>query len=939
MKLIKFTLSRFLLCLSLISFWGIQSHAQDAEKLPKDPALAMGKLANGLTYYIRTNHKPEKKVELRLVVNAGSICEEDDQQGLAHFMEHMNFNGTKNFEKNDLVSYLQSIGVQFGADLNAYTSFDETVFILPIPLDRTENLDKGFQILEDWAHYASLTDQDIDDERGVVLEESRLGKGADDKMFRKYFPKLTDGTKYADRIPIGDDDIIKDFKYEKLKDFYNDWYRPDLQAVVVVGDVDTAVIKKMIIDHFEHLRNPQGEKRRKYESVKPRKEPVAMVVTDKEASNTSLSIIYPYIKKHIPLTVSDYKIEILRNLALGIINHRLADLANSVQPPFPYAIASFDETVHGYECLTFNSSFSKSGPDSALDAIALEILRLKKYGVSDTELQIVKKEVMAGMEKMYNERSTTDSRVYADECVRSFTDKEPIPGIENEYNYYKSMLPDVKVADINQLVKTWITSKNVFTLITAPDRVDLELPRDGDLQKMSEAAYSQTVTPTAPHRIPAALLEKKPDPGKVVSTANVDGLNATTYTLSNGIKVTIKPTEFKSDEIILTAVKKGGSNNYNLEDRSNVHFANDVVDNMGLANFTPSDLEKVLAGKNVSVKLSISDISDQIKASSSVKDFETMLQLLYLNLTNPRRDEGLFKAFVIKQKTSLEFMSANPRLAFIDTAVKELFDHNPLARMILPTAADYDKINMDRVLEIYRNEFSTADGYQFFIVGNVKPETVIPLIETYIGSLPEFHTKTQFKDNGVRPVKGNHEFEFRKGDENQSLIFQVFASEYPYSEEFALKLSALAEVLNIKVIEDLREKMGSVYTGGFNATATKEPYERYSMILQLPCGPENVKKLLNAVEHEIDSLKESGPDTLDISKVKSQWKEKHLTNVVENSYWSDMLEGVLFWGRSKDRVVGYDTFVDMLTAKDIQETAQKVFNGDNKFTAILKPNE
>jgi zinc protease len=454
MKKFNYRFLRIFLHLALIVFFSISAIAQDAiDKLPKDPDLATGKLANGLTYYIRNNHKPEKKVELRLVVNAGSVLEEDDQQGLAHFMEHMEFNGTKSFEKNELVSYLQSIGVQFGADLNAYTGFDQTVFILPIPTDKPDNLEKGFQILEDWAHNASLTEQDIDDERGVVLEESRLGKGADDRMMRKYFPKLTEGTMYADRLPIGKDDIIKKFKYDRLKDFYNDWYRPDLEAVVVVGDIDTTTAKSMLIDHFSHLKNPSPEKRRKYESVKPRREPDAMVVVDKEATSTMLGIIYPYTKKHETLTVSDYKLEIIRNLALAIINHRLNDLAQSAEPPFPYAQAGFDDMIHGFECLTFYSGFNKTGPDSALNAIATEILKLKKFGVTEPELELVKKELMSGMEKIYNERNTTESRTYAEECIRNFTDKEPIPGIENEYGYYKTFIPEIKAADLNTMIK------------------------------------------------------------------------------------------------------------------------------------------------------------------------------------------------------------------------------------------------------------------------------------------------------------------------------------------------------------------------------------------------------------------------------------------------------------------------------------------------------
>ena len=940
MNIFKFSINRIVPGVALVLGLGWAATAQEAtDKLPKDPSLATGKLANGLTYYIRNNHKPDKKVELRLVVNAGSILEEDNQQGLAHFMEHMNFNGTKNFEKNDLVSYLQSIGVQFGADLNAYTSFDQTVFILPIPLDKETNLEKGFQILEDWAHSANLTDQDIDDERGVVLEESRLGKGAEDRMMRKYFPKLTEGTKYAERLPIGKDDILKKFKYQSLKDFYADWYRPDLQAVVVVGDIDTATAKKMIYDHFDHLKNPSPEKRRKYETVKPRSEPDAMVVTDKEATNTMLAIMYPYVKKKESVTVTDYRADIVRNAALDIINHRLNDLAQGENPPYPFAAAGFDDLIHGFESLSFYSSFSKSGPDSALNAIAGEILKLKKFGVNAPELEIVKKELMAGMEKEYNERQTTDSKALADECIRNFTDKEPIPGIANEYDYYKTYLPTITITEVNSMIKTWLNSKNVFTLITGPDRPEVILPSSKDLKEMSDAAFAQAITNGQAAKVATSLMENKPTPGKVVKTEKEESLGATTYTLSNGVKVTIKPTDFKSDEIMLTGVKKGGTNNYNLEDKNNVHFATEVVESMGLGDFTPTALEKTLAGKNVSVKLSISEINDQVKASSNVKDFETMLQLLYLNLNSPRRDEGLFKAFKTKQNTSLEFMTSNPRFAFFDTTVKILYDNNPLGRMVIPKPSDIEKINMDRVIEIYRDEFGTADGYHFFMVGNVKEEAAIPMIEMYLGSLRTIHREPGFKDNGVRPTSGNHDFTFHKGKEAQAFIFEAFTGQAPYSEDFAMRVQGLAEVLNIKVIEDLREKMGGIYTGGFNAAVARDPYQRFSMSLTLPCGPENVEKLISAADYEIDSLRNQGPDPKDLDKVKSQWREKHITNMKENGYWSDKLESILFWGMDKDRVLYYDAYLDKLTPEDLKETAKKVFSGDNKFISILKPEE
>jgi zinc protease len=938
MKFIHSSLRRMLCCVAIVATTSGIAIAQDLKsKLPTDPNVVTGKLANGLTYYIRQNKKPENKVELRMVVKAGSILENDDQQGLAHFMEHMNFNGTKNFQKNDLVSYLQSIGVQFGADLNAYTSFDQTVYILPIPTDKPDNLEKGFQIIEDWAHNALLTDKDIDEERGVVLEESRLGKGADDRMRKKYFPKMAEGTLYAERLPIGKDEIIKNSKYEQTRSFYHDWYRPDLQAVIIVGDLDIATAKKMLEKHFAGLKNPAGERERKYADAKARTAPDAMVVTDKEAARTSLEIMFPSVKKHEQKTLGDYRYDLEKNLAEQIISQRLNDLSQGANPPFPYAYCGLGSFIHGYEDFSVYSSFDKDGPAKAINAITAELMKAKKFGFTENELVLAKKELMSNIEKSHNEKNTTESSSYVGEYLRAFLDGEDFPGIDNEYKYYQELLPGIKVEELNELFKEWVKSSNTFTLITGPDKSDVKLPTDAELMAMTKKGFSQEITKTEEKKVATSLMETKPAPGKVVSQVKEDGFDATTYTLSNGMKVTIKPTDFKSDEILMNGIKKGGTNSYGLADRSNAHFATDLVDAMGVGDFSPNDLEKVTAGEKISVEMAMTELDDNIKATSTVKDFESMLQLMNLYITHPRKDPALFNAYKDKQMTQLQFIMANPRVTFFDSTVKTLYNFNPLARMVIPRQSDFDQINLDRALEIYRNEFGSADGYHFFIAGNIKPETAIPLIETYLGSIPKNDRPVAFKDNGVRRVTGIKDLKIKKGKEKQSIIMAVYSGEVPYSEDLALRAQAVAECLNIKIIEELREKMGAIYGGGINASVAKEPYASYSMQLQLPCGPENVDKLIAGANDLIKTLKDKGPDAKDLDKVKSQWHEKHVTDVKENKYWTGKMESTIFWGRDKDRVLNYENYIQKLTPADIQETAKQLFDGKNQFTSVLYP--
>lgn len=912
--------------------------AQDLnQKLPSDPDVVKGTFANGLTYYVRPNQKPEKKVELRLVVKAGSILEDDDQQGLAHFMEHMNFNGTKNFQKNDLVSYLQSIGVEFGADLNAYTSFDQTVYILPIPTDKPGNLDKGFQIIEDWAHNALLTDKDIDDERGVVLEESRLGKGADDRMMKKYFPRYAAGTKYAQRLPIGLDNILKNFKYETIRRFYRDWYRPNLQAVIVVGDIDTATAMNYLRKHFATIANPAKERKREYQTVAPRAKAEAMVVTDKEAANSVLQLSFPYQKEKEEKTLGDYRNNLKRQLVLQMLNHRLSDLAQSSAPPFPFAQVYFDNLVQGYESFAAYTMFGPEGPEKALNALTGEILRAKKYGFTASELDRGRAELMSFIEKAYNERKTTESGNYVEEYIRNFLTDEPMPGIANEYQYFKSLLPGIQVTDVNGLVAEWTQNMNTFTLVTGPEKSEIKYPTDAQLLSMTQKGFAQDVKAPEEKKVASSLIATPPQPGTVKSQQVEEGLGATTYTLSNGVKVTIKPTDFKSDEIIFSGIRKGGSNNYGVADRQNVRFAAEIVDAMGLGSFSPSDLQKILAGKNVKLTPNIDEIQSKVSGSSNVKDFETLLQVTYLQLMQPRKDAALFEAFKTKQKTMLQFISANPQAAFVDTVIRTLYANNPLAPTAFPKPSDFDQVNLDRVMDIYRNEFGSADGFHFFITGNIKPEEALPLINTYLGSLPAANKAPSFKDNGLRPIEGMNTLKFKKGKEKQSLILSQTYGTAPYSEDFALRTQAVAEILNIKVIEELREKLGAIYGGGFNGEVEQYPYEHYSIGVYLPCGPENVDKLLAASDEQINLLKSKGPDQKDLDKVKMQWKEKHRTNVKENGYWNGKLESILFWGRSKQSVLDYDNWIDQVNPANVQQAAQQLFSGKSRFTAILYP--
>ncbi|TAH07557.1 MAG: insulinase family protein, partial [Sphingobacteriia bacterium] len=824
------------------------------DKIPFDSKVKMGKLSNGLTYYIRANQKPEKKVELRLVVNAGSVLEDNDQQGLAHFTEHMSFNGTKNFKKNELVSFLQSIGVDFGADLNAYTSFNETVYILPIPLSDPNNFKKGMQVLQDWASAVTFDNKQIDDERGVVLEESRSGKGADDRMGRKVYTKQYEGSKYAERLPIGKDSILKSFKYDAIKRFYRDWYRPNLMAVVVVGDINVEETEKMIQTMFGGLKNPANPRPRNLAPLPLRTKNESLVVTDKEATNFRIQLNYAALPTKTEVTIGDYRKEtLIKNMFTSMLNQRMSELAQSTNPPFIGAGAGFGSEARGYEGFINVAIPSKKGIDTALTALITEVERVKKFGFTQSELDRAKKSQMASIERSYNNRDKTGSDQIIEEYIRHFLEQEPAPGIETEYKYAQELLPGIQLQEVNAIANELKQNEKFFASIQGPEKSETPIPTNTSLLAAIENISKAPIKAYEEKAIATSLLKTKPTPGTLVKESKNDVLGITELQFSNGTKVILKPTTFKQDEIIMTGFKKGGINTYSLEDKYSAENASAIIQQMGIGDFTPVDLRKFLSGKIASASVGLSAINVSAGGRSSIKDVETMFQLLYMNFTNTRKDEALFTAWRDKQKTQMQMMTADPQFAFLDSVYKVLYDGNPLAPTQIPKPANYDKINFERSIAIYKELTSDANDFTFIMVGNIDIEAMKPLLATYIGSLPSKGGVGRIGDNGVRVNKGVKDFTVYKGKEQKSFILNIYSGEVPYSEDLAFKAEMLTEILNIKIIEDLREKIGGIYSGGISGTVQKYPYNNYIFGLQLPCGPENVDKLKKAAAEEIET--------------------------------------------------------------------------------------
>ncbi|MFT4095232.1 MAG: insulinase family protein [Niabella sp.] len=924
--------------LFLLGTLAVTAQVNLADKIPVDPEVKIGRLPNGLTYYIRENKKPEKKVELRLVVNTGSIMEDNDQQGLAHMAEHMAFNGTKHFRKNDIVSFLQSIGVGFGNDLNAYTGFDETVYILPIPTDKPGNLEKGFQVLEDWAHNVTYLDSDINDERNIILEESRLGKGAEDRMFRQVYPYLLAGSKYAERLPIGKDSIIKNFKPDVIRRFYKDWYRPDLMAVIVVGDVDPATAEALIKKHFTAIINPSGEKPRVAAAVNAYTRNEGKVVTDKEATNYELSVSYSAFPNKQAATVGEYKEDIVKHIFATLLNNRLRELTQKENPPYIYAYTYFNSYARGYDQFNANAGIANAeAAKTGLNALMEEIERAKRFGFTQNELERAKLNLQSSMERAYNEKDKTESSGYVGEYLRNFLEKEPIPGISVEYEYYKILLPQITLDDVKGVTVLLQKTPDFFVSMTGPESANL--PEAAALVNIAtEVAAKTDIKPYEEKVIATKLLNQEPVAGKIIKETSDAKLGTKTWELDNGTTVTIKKTDFKNDEIQLGARRYGGTSNYGVPDKYNANYALSVVNAMGFGDFSPTDLQKALAGKSISAGASLSATTDGFSGNSTVKDLETMLQLLYLKATSPRIDTSLYKSFVQKNKAQLAFLMANPQAVFIDTLVKTVYNNSPLTPVAVPRPEYFDKINMQRAVDIYKERFGNAYGMNFVIVGSIDEATLRPLVEKYIGGLPAHKDAFNYRDNGLRPVKGNVELTVYKGQEQKSLILGLMTKELPYSEDLALKASAISEVLNIKVIEELREKIQGIYGGGTGISVEKIPYQHISVNIQLPCGPDKVDTLLKAMKAEITGIQTNGPSVENLNKVKQQWLESRRTAIKENGTWlSYILSTRIDTGKNVDRFLNYEKYINALTPKEIQEAAKTIFSDDNAVTAILYP--
>ena len=926
------------ICLYLLAFIATPLTAQDdlSKPIPFDPSVKMGKLANGLKYYIRKNAKPEKRCELRLALNAGSMLENDDQQGLAHFVEHMCFNGTKNFKKSALVDFLESAGVKFGAHLNAYTSFDETVYMLQLPTDKEEIFTKGFQVLEDWAHNVSFDAEEIEKERGVVISERRGRLGAGERMRLQWWPTAFEGSRYANRLPIGTIQVLENFKPEVLKDFYNTWYRPELMAVCAVGDFDVDKVEAMIKEKFGRIAaKPNAAKHQTFE-VPDHKGLRVAIANDNEATQTTIQLNYKH-PLSISTTLGDMRKGLVAELFNNMLGTRFEELIQKGGTPFSFAYSGYSNYVRTKNGFSSFGMVKETGILDGLRILLIENERAKKHGYNAGELERAKKEMMTYMEKGYKERDKTESSRYVQGMVSSFLEDEPLVDVAFNLDFYKKYLDGITLEEVNALGKKWIFEKgdNATCVIQAPRKSELKLPTEDDIKKVFEEVAVAKINPLTEEAVATQLMKEMPKAGTVVSEKKNAELGITEWSLSNGAKVIFKPTTFKNDEVLMSAYSPGGYTMYPVADNDNGSFASFGIAQSGLGELDAVQLQRYMTGKIARISPYISELFEGFNGSYSPKDEETAMQMLNLYFTAPRKDDKMFKNVLSQQRVFMENMSKSPDAAFRDSVMVSMYQNHPRRQPFKPERLD--KINMDRAFEIYKDRFADAGDFTFFFTGNVEEKKFRALVETYIASLPSKSRKETWTDPKIEPTTVAKSMNVQKGIEPKSTVQLTYLGDFKYDRMSNFEMNALVKLLSTKLREKIREEKGGTYGVNVSPSVSKYPKERYQLTISFGCAPEKVGELMDAALKEVEDVINNGSDEKNMVKIKETFLREREVDLKENRFWSSYIATSYQNGMDVMDLNKYNAWVNALTGKDLKKIAKKYVKNGKLMKFTLKP--
>lgn len=910
--------------------------AQQMPPIPVDPNVRIGKLENGLTYYIRKNNLPENRADFYLAMKVGAILEEPDQRGLAHFLEHMSFNGTKHFPGDQLKKYLETIGVRFGYNLNAGTGIDETIYrITEVPVARKSVVDSCLLILHDWSNDLLLDEKEIDKERGVVNEEWRTTSDAIERMQQQLLPQLYAGTKYEDCLPIGNMEVINNFKPQALRDYYEKWYRPDLQGVVVVGDIDVDAVENKIKELFAGIPAQPDAPERIYYPVDDNQEPIVAYALDKEQPGIQFIIFNKHeaVSHEQKLNVDYLVIQYAKHMIAAMLNARLDELTLSAEPPFISAGAYDGEffAAKTKDAFTGIANCKEEAIETGFAALYREIERARRFGFTDSEYLRARSEYLRNLESEYNERDKKKNDSYASQYVNHYVDNTPIPGIESEYALMNQLAPNLPVMLINQVFPSLVTAHNKVITVLGPEKEGLVYPTKERILEIMKEVDAEQLTAYEDNVSDEPLITNKPLPGTIVHQTTDDLFGTINLTLSNGAKVIIKQTDFKADEIRMKAVSMGGASLFPESEIVNILALNDVAGVGGMGNFSLVELEKALAGKRASVKASVGNKIEVVNGSCSPKDFETMMQLTYLAFTSPRKDMEAFSSYKNRTKATLQNQELSPMITFIDSINSTLYMNHPRAQRM--NSSMVDLIDYDKILAMYHDRFMDASDFTFIFVGNVDMEAVKPFIEEYIASLPATNRKETFADNNLRLRKNTYTNEFVREQENpKASVFACYNGACKYTAENLIKIEMVSQILDLVYTESIREEEGGTYSVGVGGSLDKHPEEIFTFQIMFDTDPARKDKLMEIVYAEVQKLAKEGPSEENLGKVKEHLLKSHSEELKENGYWLSIIDDYLYAGINV--AANFENIVNSITQADIQQFAAQLF-GQNNLSEIF----
>ncbi|MFK7970734.1 MAG: M16 family metallopeptidase [Bacteroidia bacterium] len=902
--------------------------------IPFDNTVRKGVLSNGMTYYIKSNGKPADFAELRLVLKAGSILENDDQQGLAHFVEHMAFNGTRNFPKHDLINFLESSGVKFGAHLNAYTSFDETVYMLRVPTDSTELFHKGMLIIEDWASGVLMEDEEIEAERGVVIEEWRLRRGANQRMQSKTFPAMFYDSHYAKRLPIGKKDTLEVFKPETLRNFYNDWYRPDLMAVVVVGDIDVDDVENLVKERFNRIPRLENPRERVQFDVPAHKETQIAIATDKEASYNVVQLAYKHPRKSAGNMLS-FRNGVIGSVVNSMLDARLSELIQSEKPPFSYAYTGYGRMVGNTDTYSSFAIVPDGGHKAGLEALLVENERAMRHGFTQSEMDRATKSIITGLEKSVNEDGKTPSRRVIGAFVQHFLTNRPALNPTQRLNLYKALIPTLSLEEVNFMIRRWVTEENRVVVMTGIEKADSPVPTKQGVKNVLASITGREIAPYEDETADKPLMASFPKSSPANANMYHEKLGVHELIFPNGVKVIYKKTDFKNDEIRISAFSPGGHAMVDDDEFQSASMSDAIVSSSGLGPYTAQQLDKYMSDKVVRVSPYVGEIQDGFSGSSSVADFETALQMIHLYCTNPLKDEAAFNSMMTRQKSFVKNRFNSPSGHFYREMNKDIYNDHP--RREAMSVEFLDKVKLDKAHEIFKKRFSNASDFTFMFVGNIDESTFPDLAARYLGSLPGNGKTEPQKDLGIRRSAGDRELIIRKGTEDQSTVRLMYHGDMEWNLRNMVEMNAMTQTLSIMLRESMREEQGKVYGVGVRPSRSHYPVETYAITVSFSCAPANVDLLISIVEEQIKALKENGPSETNLQKVQETMRKEIQVGLEDNGYWMGQLNLMYQNGLEPNEINNNLMRVNALNAAKIKAAANRYFNPNQRFKGVLLP--